>query len=647
LNKQRLIHFQSADCIDAYKELGSHAYGDGYRFAVWAPRAQRVSVVGDFNGWNADKNPMKLKDGGIWETTVKELAEFSSYKYAILGDNGLVLKSDPYAFHFETRPGTASKTLDTRRRYRWKDGAWMKKRAQTNLYKTPMSIYELHLGSWRLDEEGRLYTYERMADELVPYVKDMGFTHVQLLPVMEHPLDLSWGYQVTGFFAANSRFGTPDGLKMLIDRFHQAGIGVLLDWVPAHFPKDEFSLRLFDGQPLYESADPTRAENRSWGTCMFDVGRPEVSSFLLSSAMFWLKEFHADGLRVDAVSYMLYLDYDHEPGTWHPNSYGDNRNLESIAFFHKLNRLVYQEVPGVCTIAEEATAFDGVTRPVHEGGLGFGFKWNMGWMHDTLDYMELDSVYRKYHHDKLTFSLMYAFSENYILPFSHDEVVHGKHSLLDKMPGDIWQKFASLRLALGYMYAHPGKKLLFMGGEFGQFIEWKELEQLDWFLLLYERHPQMQKYTAALNRFYTSCPALFEIDRSWDGFAWCNSDDNEHSILSFMRTDEEGNRLLCVFNFTPVPHEGYRIGVPVSGTFSEVFNSDDPAFDGTGDWHLSAPARTLHIPWNGQPVSVCLNLPPLGCVFYRFSPYRGFHPRTRHKPAVSTQSEPTAFKKEG
>ena len=630
MNEQRLAAFSSGTCFDAYKELGSHPYGKGYRFRVWAPNANQVSLVGDFNGWNDQANPMKKTAGGIWETVVRELPAFSSYKYAIFGNDGRVLKADPYAFHAETRPQTASKTYDTRG-YRWKDAAWMRKRAKFNPYTSAMSIYEMHLGSWKLDEEGRLYTYERMADEMVPYVQKLGFTHVQFMPVMEHPLDLSWGYQVTGFFAANSRFGTPDGLKALIDRFHQAGIGVILDWVPAHFPKDEHGLRRFDGTPLYESADPTRGENPSWGTCMFDAGRPEVSSFLLSSAMYWLKEFHADGLRVDAVSYMLYLDYGREPGAWHPNVYGDNRNLESIAFFHKLNEVVYREIPGVIMAAEEATAYPGVTHPVYLGGLGFGFKWNMGWMHDTLDYMALDPIYRKYHHNQMTFSLMYAFSENYILPFSHDEVVHGKHSLLDKMPGDIWKKFASLRAVLGYMYAHPGKKLLFMGAEFGQFIEWKELEQLDWFLLLYDKHPQMLEYTTALNHFYRENPPLFEVDNSWEGFTWCNADDGDHSIFSFLRKDKQGDQLLCVCNFTPETYEGYRIGMPKAGVFTQLFNSDEERYGGSGKQGLTAPARTESIPWDKHRYSLCLGIPPLSCVYYRFSPYRGFHPRPSHR----------------
>ncbi len=629
MQKARMAEFFSGNCIDAYKELGSHPYGDGYRFSVYAPNASSVSLVGDFNGWQEGATPMKRRDGGFFDVVVPGLPQFSSYKYAVRSAEGLHLKADPYAFHAETRPATASKTFDPRS-YAWKDRAWMKKRASTDLYKSPVSIYEVHLGSWRLDEQGRLYTYERMADELVPYVKEMGFTHVELLPVMEHPFDLSWGYQVTGFFAANSRFGDPNGLKALIDRFHQAGIGVILDWVPAHFPKDEHGLYRFDGTPLYEGGDPTRAENPSWGTCMFDVGRPEVSSFLLSSALYWLKEFHADGLRVDAVSYMLYLDYGREPGAWHPNTYGDNRNLESIAFFQKLNTLAYREAPGVLMAAEEATAYDGVTRPVHLGGLGFGFKWDMGWMHDTLDYMALDPIYRKYHHDKITFSMMYAFNESFILPFSHDEVVHGKHSMLDKMPGDRWQKFASLRALYGYMYAHPGKKLLFMGGEFGQFIEWKELEQLDWFLLLYEMHPDMQRYTAALNRFYTENPPMFEVDTSWDGFTWCNADDRDHSVFSFLRKDLSGGQILCVINFTPATYDGFRIGMPRAGVVEQLLCSDETRFGGSGKQGLAYPARTQDVPFDGHRYSVQLGIPPLSCVYYRFTPYRGFHPRRRH-----------------
>ena len=622
--------FREGNCAYAYQFMGAHPVRGGYAFTVWAPNATAVSVVGDFNGWDHTKNPME-NDNGIWSTRIAGIKQYATYKYAICGPNGWTLKADPYAFHAETRPKTASKTFDITK-YRWKDKKWMTARASFNPYQSPVSIYELHLGSWKLDEQGRLYTYERMADEMVPYVKQMGYTHVELLPVMEHPFDGSWGYQVTGYFAATSRYGDPAGLMKLIDAFHNAGIGVILDWVPAHFPKDAHGLYHFDGSPCYESSDPLRAENEQWGTCMFDFGRNEVRSFLKSSAVFWLDVFHADGLRVDAVSYMLYHDYGRQEGKWRPNQYGGRENLEAISLIREINEIAYRDFPGILMCAEEATAYPLVTAPTCDGGLGFGFKWNMGWMHDVLDYMEMDPVYRKYHHNKMTFSLFYAFSENYILPFSHDEVVHGKKSMLDKMPGDIWQKFASLRALFGYMFAHPGKKLMFMGAEFGQFIEWKEMDQLDWFLLLYEKHPEMKKYTEDLNRFYTSHKALYEIDNSWDGFTWCNADDQDNSTFSFVRTDKAGNRILAVCNFTPNYWEKYRIGVPKAGVLMEVFNSDSFAYGGSGKGNGDRVIRTDDIPMHGHRYSVEITLPPLSCIYLTLNAYKGAHPRKRKGP---------------
>lgn len=619
--------FREGNCAYAYQFMGAHPVRGGYAFAVWAPNARQVSVVGDFNAWDHTKNPMK-NDGGIWTAVVPGVKQFAAYKYAILGPVGWEMKADPYAFHAETRPKTASKTFDLTK-YRWKDKRWMAARASYNPYASPISIYEMHLGSWKLDEEGRLYTYERMADEIVPYVKDMGYTHVELLPVMEHPFDGSWGYQVTGYFAATSRFGDPAGLMRLIDAFHQAGVGVILDWVPAHFPKDAHGLSRFDGAPLYENADPRRGENEQWGTCMFDFGRNEVRSFLKSSAVFWLDVFHADGLRVDAVSYMLYHDYGRPEGKWLPNQYGGRENLEAISLLREINEIAYRDFPGIMMCAEEATSYPLVTAPTYQGGLGFGFKWNMGWMHDVLDYMEMDPIYRKYHHDKMTFSLFYTFSENYILPFSHDEVVHGKKSMLDKMPGDIWQKFASLRALFGYMFAHPGKKLMFMGAEFGQFIEWKELEQLDWFLLLYEKHPDLKKYVRDLNQVYRDHSALYAQDGSWDGFTWCNADDQNNSTFSFVRSDGAWRRVMAVCNFTPNYWERYRIGVPKAGVLREVFNSDSFEYGGSGKGNGDRVIRTQDLPFNGHRYSVELTLPPLSCIYLELDAYRGAHPRKR------------------
>ena len=635
--------FREGNCAYAHQFMGAHPCKGGYDFAVWAPDARAVSVVGDFNDWDHLKNPMENHDG-IWTARIPGVKQYATYKYAICGPTGWQMKADPYAFHAETRPKTASKTFNLKK-YRWKDKKWMTARASYNPYQSPVSIYEMHLGSWKLDEEGRLYTYERMADEMPAYVKEMGYTHVELLPVMEHPLDLSWGYQVTGYFAATSRFGDPTGLMKLIDAFHQAGIGVILDWVPAHFPKDAHGLYRFDGAPLYESSNPLRSENEQWGTCMFDFGRNEVRSFLKSSAVFWLDVFHADGLRVDAVSYMLYHDYGRPEGKWQPNQFGGRENLEAISLLREINEIVYRDFPGIMMCAEEATAYPMVTAPITNGGLGFGFKWNMGWMHDVLDYMEMDPIYRKYHHDKMTFSMFYAFSENYILPFSHDEVVHGKKSMLDKMPGDIWQKFASLRALFGYMFAHPGKKLMFMGAEFGQFIEWKELEQLDWFLLLYEKHPEMKKYTAALNAFYTSHPALYEIDNSWAGFTWCNADDKDNSTLSFVRWSKKGKDIVAICNFTPNYWEKYRIGVPSAGKVREVFNSDSLEFGGSGKGNGDKVIETEELPMHGHPYSMELTLPPLSCIYLELTPEKEKKPTAKAPKEAQTAPDKPAAKK--
>lgn len=630
--------FHQGENRRAYEMLGAHPVEqDGkamWHFALWAPNAQKVSLVGEFCRWDKDACPMTKQFDGTWEVrlpaAVFDVAsdparyhypdaaqKLLTYKYAIQGADGVWHeKADPYGFQMQLRPNTASVLCDLSG-YDWGDADWLKKRAAWDAYHSPMNIYELHLGSWKLHEDKTMLSYEEIADELIPYVTDMGYTHVEFLPVMEHPFDGSWGYQVTGYYAATSRFGDPKGLMRLIDRLHQAGIGVILDWVPAHFPRDEIGLRRFDGSCCYEHPDPRRGEMPQWGTCMFDFGRGEVRSFLLSNACFWLDWFHADGLRVDAVSALLYYDFCREQGQWLPNPYGGRENLDAIAFLRKLNATVYHDFPGAMTIAEESSAFPMVTKPAYMGGLGFGFKWNMGWMNDMLAYIKLDPIYRKWHHDKLTFSLFYAFSENYILPFSHDEVVHGKHSMLDKQPGDLWQKFAGLRALYGYTMAHPGKKLLFMGGEFGHFIEWKDDDQLDWFLLVYERHPELQRCVRRLNHLYRETPALWQVDDGWDGFQWVCANDCDNSVVAFLRTDRAGNALLCVTNFTPSFHPIYKVGLPLGGTLEEIFNTDRKEWGGSNQYNanvLIAEAK----PWNDLPFSCDICVPPLATVYFRY-----------------------------
>ena len=623
----------------AYRMLGAHpVVQDGremWHFAVWAPNARRVCLVGEFNEWRQGVTFLDKQYDGIWEIRLdaelfsvsRDRKKYSypdaaeklkTYKYAIQGQDGeWHQKSDPYGFLMQVRPQNATCLYDLDS-YRWKDSEWMQSRSSHQLNREAMNIYELHLGTWRRKEDGSFFSYREIAKPLADYVCRMGYTHVEFLPVMEHPLDGSWGYQVTGFFAATSRYGTPDGLRYLIDTLHRRGIGVILDWVPAHFPRNEEGLYHFDGQPCYEHADPRRAEMPQWGTNLFDFARGEVRSFLLSSACFWLEQFHADGLRVDAVSCLLYHDFCREPGQWLPNEDGGRENREAISFLQMLNTVVYRDFPGVTMIAEESSAYPQVTGRVCDGGLGFGFKWNMGWMNDMLAYVKDDPIYRSYHHDKLTFSLMYAFSENYILPFSHDEVVHGKHSMLDKQPGDLWQKFAGLRALYGYTMAHPGKKLLFMGGEFGQFIEWKDSDQLDWFLLVYERHPEMQKYVRALNLFYKKTPAFFQQDRSWEGFSWLNADDKERSIASFLRTADDGTTVAVVVNFTPVTYPDYCLPLPCGGVLTEILNSDSEEFGGSGVRN-GKPVYARKSPLMNQPYSCTVVVPPYGCVYYRFT----------------------------
>ena len=645
--------FHQGQQFRAYRMLGAHpVVQDGkpmWHFAVWAPNAQKVSLTGEFCEWKNEACPMEKQYDGIWEIRLpaerftveqdpvkygyKGAAEkLRNYKFAVLGADGVWHdRADPYGFLMQQRPNNATCLYDLDG-YDWQDGAWMKQREDWNPWTSPVNIYEVHLGSWKREGSkkdglghagsvdgtaGRMLTYRELAEQLIPYVKEMGYTHVEFLPVMEHPLDMSWGYQLTGFFAATSRYGEPKDLMYLIDRFHQAGIGVILDWVPAHFPRDEVGLRRFDGTPCYEHPDPRRGEMPQWGTCMFDMARGEVRSFLKSSADFWLRYFHADGIRVDAVSSIVYYDFCRDAGLWLPNKFGGRENLDGISLLQELNTACRKAFPGALMIAEESHAFPGVTKPPEDGGLNFSFKWNMGWMNDILAYIKLDPVYRKWHHDKLTFSLFYAFSENFILPFSHDEVVHGKHSMLDKQPGDIWKKFAGLRALYGYTMAHPGKKLLFMGGEFGQFIEWRFDDQLDWFLLLYDMHPQLQHCVKTLNELYLNTPALYQVDGGWDGFQWVQADDKDNSIVGFIRTDKKGEALLCVTNFTPVFHPIYRIGLPMPGKLTEVFNTDRKEFGGSNQynaWVVEAEEQPL----NGLPCSATICVPPLSTVYFRY-----------------------------
>ena len=606
--------YLSGNATDAYEFLGAFRFGGSVLFRVWAPNAREVSVVGDFNGWTKNVNPMCMIGAGIWETTIADIAEFSSYKYAVTTAEGkTVLKSDPYARHFETAPANASKVYTAS--YDWNADEWRQKKKEQSVYASPVNIYEVHAGSWRTYPDGNPYDYVRLAKELARYLKKMRYTHVELMPITEYPFDGSWGYQVTGYFAPTSRYGTPNDFKRFVDIMHQNGIGVILDWVPAHFPKDEVGLYRFDGTPCYEYADPRKGEHKEWGTAVFDFGRPEVKSFLISDAVYWIKEFHADGLRVDAVASMLYLDYARKDGEWVANRYGGKENLEAVEFLKQVNSAVFAADETVLMIAEESTAWPLVTKPPHDGGLGFNFKWNMGWMNDMLRYMSLDPLFRKHNHDCLTFSFFYAFSENYILPISHDEVVHGKCSLIEKIPGEYQTKFASMRAFYAYMMAHPGKKLLFMGQEFAQFIEWDYKKELDWLLLDYEPHKKMQEYVAALNGFYLEHPELWEVDTSWEGFEWISNDDNEQSIIAFRRTDRSGNSILAVCNFVPVARDHYRIGVPKKGNYRRIFCSDSVKFGGTTETRRAGYV-TEKIPMHGFSQSLELDIPAMSVSFY-------------------------------
>ena len=607
--------FNEGKLHQAYRVLGSHAMQingiPGVRFAVWAPNAERISVIGEFNRWDGRIHPMAAHgSSGVWELFIPEIEQGTLYKFEIRNHAGtLLVKTDPYANAFELRPGTAARAGSTIH-HTWQDTEWMEQRNNWDWLHAPLNIYEIHAGSWKRHPDGRFYTYRELAENLVPYLKDMGYTHVELMPVSEHPLDESWGYQATGYFAATSRFGSPDDLCHFVDNCHQAGIGVLLDWVPAHFPQDAFALAHFDGTALYEHEDPRLGFHQDWGTHIFNYGRNEVKSFLLSSAHYWLSQFHFDGLRVDAVASMLYLDYSRKEGEWLPNKYGGRENLEAIEFLRELNIMVHDVFPGALTLAEESTSWPGVSRPVYLGGLGFSMKWNMGWMNDTLSFMQLDPVHRRYHLNQLTFSQLYAYSENFMLPFSHDEVVHGKGSLLDKMPGDSWQKFANLRLLLTYQMTSPGKKLNFMGNEFGQGREWRSSWELEWWQLGLEPHRGIQSLVRDLNHLYRNLPALYEQDFGQDGFSWIDCQDADRSLLSFLRSGRNGETVVAAFNFTPVPRHRYRIGVPFDCTYREVFNSDSHYYGG-GNLGNSSEIHAKSLPWMGQPYSVEIELPPL------------------------------------
>jgi 1,4-alpha-glucan branching enzyme len=609
--------------LRAFEKLGARrrtlGIKTGVHFAVWAPNASRVSLVGDFNGWDGRVLPMRrLATSGIWEIFMPDLAEGQRYKFEIRAADGTVrTKTDPYGIFFEAPPNSAAIVWDLAR-HAWGDGLWMEeRRARQSWMDRPMSIYEVHLGSWRRGLANQRLTYRQLADELVPYVKEMGYTHVELLPVMEHPFEGSWGYQVIGFFAPTSRFGPPEDFKAFVDACHQAGIGVILDWVPGHFPKDDYALARFDGTALYEHADPRQGEHRDWGTLVFNYGRREVRNFLLSSALFWLEEYHADGLRVDAVASMLYLDYSRQPGEWVPNKFGGRENLEAIEFLRELNIQTHGQFPGTITVAEESTSWPAVSRPAYVGGLGFTYKWNMGWMHDILEYMKQDPLFRRWAHNHLTFSMLYAYSENFILPFSHDEVVHGKGSMLNKMFGDAWQKASSLRALYGFMFGHPGKKLMFMGQEFGQWREWNHDAGLDWRLLEHPVHRGIRQFTKDVNALYAAEPALHQLDEQPGGFAWIDCSDNEHSVVSFIRRAKAPDDFVVMaFNFTPVPRSAYRIGVPGPGRYVELLNSDAAVYGGSNlgnGGEVIADAIEKH----GHMQSVSLTLPPLSCILLK------------------------------
>ena len=615
--KRSELFYSGRDCR-AFDYMGAHPFvqdgEQGYLFRVYAPEAEKVSVMGEFNDWNRDADYRTRDEQGIWEKFIPNIPEYAAYKYSVWAKSGDVFdKSDPYGFHFETRPGNATKAYDIDG-YEWGDASWLDWRKKHLPYSNPVNIYECHLGSWKMHEDGNFYSYRQLADELVPYVKEMGYTHIEFMPLTEYPFDGSWGYQVIGYFAATSRYGTPKDLMYLIDKAHQAGLGVIMDWVPAHFPKDGCGLVEFDGSHLYEYADPLKMEHKEWGTRVFDYGKVSTRNLLFSSAMFWIEKFHMDGLRVDAVASMLYLDYNRQ-GEWRPNVHGGRENLEAVDFLRLLNEYILTDHPDVMMIAEESTAWPMVTKPGYDGGLGFNFKWNMGWMNDMLCYCSADPFFRKDMHDKITFSFMYAFSENYILPLSHDEVVHGKCSLISKMPPPYENQFGGLRALYGYMAAHPGKKMLFMGGEFAQFSEWAYQRGLDWMLLDYPAHRQMQAYVKALNHFYLATPQLWEQDTDWRGFEWISHEDNRNNIIAFRRVAKDGSDIVVVVNFSPEEQQEYRIGVPITGTYEEIFTSDKTEFGGSG--MANGKLKTENKPMHGQEQSIVLKIPRFGVLFFK------------------------------
>ena len=615
--KRSELFYSGRDCR-AFDYMGAHPFvqdgEQGYLFRVYAPEAEKVSVMGEFNDWKRDADYMTRDEQGIWEKFIPNIPEYAAYKYSVWAKSGDVFdKSDPYGFHFETRPGNATKAYDLDG-YEWGDASWLDWRKKHLPYSNPVNIYECHLGSWKMHEDGNFYSYRQLADELVPYVKEMGYTHIEFMPLTEYPFDGSWGYQVIGYFAATSRYGTPKDLMYLIDKAHQAGLGVIMDWVPAHFPKDGCGLVEFDGSHLYEYADPLKMEHKEWGTRVFDYGKVSTRNLLFSSAMFWIEKFHMDGLRVDAVASMLYLDYNRQ-GEWRPNVHGGRENLEAVDFLRLLNEYILTDHPDVMMIAEESTAWPMVTKPGYDGGLGFNFKWNMGWMNDMLCYCSADPFFRKDMHDKITFSFMYAFSENYILPLSHDEVVHGKCSLISKMPPPYENQFGGLRALYGYMAAHPGKKMLFMGGEFAQFSEWAYQRGLDWMLLDYPAHRQMQAYVKALNHFYLATPQLWEQDTDWRGFEWISHEDNRNNIIAFRRVAKDGSDIVVVVNFSPEEQQEYRIGVPITGTYEEIFTSDKTEFGGSG--MANGKLKTENKPMHGQDQSIVLKIPRFGVLFFK------------------------------